>query len=243
MTQVENEKLTADAVLRDREAYLRQLYTSFVPMWGKLWDGESEESALFELERTKTATLSGDNRGARRRRKQEIGRRVACEDDSSAVVNGEDDDDGGDANKDHHGKTQSQGQDQGQEKRNADKNNDGNGNGDSTKQRPTMWWRGADAPHIWKGPPTAVAAAAGRRSTPGARFVPAERALLDGLEPQAVSVGRLSREYLALLGLPHESIRDMYEKVSECGGSACLRSEPQNWSTCCLPQQSGYYGR
>lgn len=102
-----------------------------------------------------------------------------------------------------------------------DQTNDDGG----TKQRPTMWWRGADAPHIWTGPRkhgAAPAPAGCRRSattmngklTPGARFVPAEQALLDGLEPQAMTVGRLSREYLTLLGLPYESIRDMFQKAS-----------------------------
>lgn len=220
-TQVEDEKLAAEAVLRDREAYLRQLYTSFVPMWGRLWEEEEEEleESAFGLEDADATTaVSGDDEegGGRRRREQEIGRRVGGEDDDSNV----DVNDGGNTDG-HHGKPQGQGQ----ENNNTDNSND-NGNSNSnggTQQRPTMWWRGADAPHIWKGPPKA-AAAASRKSLPGARFVPAERALLDSLEPQAVSVGRLSREYLALLGLPYESVRDMYEKASAAVVGACVSS-------------------
>lgn len=199
----------------------------------------------------------GRGRGKRREwEQQEMGRGIAGEgDDGSKVdnVKGEGEGEGDDANghrRHHHSMSQTQGQGEGEEKMNADNSNgggggNGNGNrngngGNSTKQRPTMWWRGADAPHIWKGPPnTAAAGGAGRRSTPGARFVPAERALLDSLEPQAVSVGRLSRKYLALLGLPHESIRDMLEKASAAVVCGCVctwvRGCVGGWVRACVP--------
>ena len=187
MPQVEDEKKAAEALLREREAYLRQLYTSFVPLWGKLWEEESEESKL-EVQSTTPGEEASTEVGREEREQKTRGARE-CKDDWNS---------------------------------NSSDDEDGNSSG-SRQQRPTMWWRGADAPHIWKGPskPAAAVAAwgchrAGQASgklAPGARFVPAERALLDGLEPQAVSVGRLSREYLALLGLPHESIRDMYKKA------------------------------
>ena len=192
--QVEDERLATEAALRDREAYLRQLYTSFVPLWGKLWEEEPEESE-FELEGASTATSreEGRGRGGQKSRRVENG-------ESDHSIGGRDDDTA---------------RGEGQESSNDSDRS-------ITQQRPTMWWRGADAPHMWKGPPKPTVGAAGcHRSTsasgkltPGARFVPAERALLDGLEPQAVSVGRLSKEYLTLLGLPHESVRDMYEKAS-----------------------------
>lgn len=189
--------------MRDREAYLKQLYTSFVPLWGSLWEEEPEESE-FELEGAPTAMSREEERAGR---EQKTRGREEVEDGFIFSPNG-----GADGCTDGH-----------------DDNAPGEHQGTSnehdrsiTQQRPTMWWRGADAPHIWKGPPKPPVAAAGcHRSTsasgkltPGARFVPAERALLDGLEHQAVSVGRLSREYLTLLGIPHESIRGMYEKAS-----------------------------
>lgn len=199
--QIEDETLAAEAVLRDREAYLSQLYTSFVPLWGKYWE-EGSEAPLQGLEaqgERLAAVLGGDPR-------LEMEEAVGVEgdvDDRHLNANFDDDNvhlDGVD--------------------RRDQTNDDG-----ETKQRPTMWWRGADAPHIWTGPrkPGAAPASAGRRRsattmngrlTPGARFVPAEQALLDGLEPQAMTVGRLSREYLTLLGLPYESIRDMFQKAS-----------------------------
>lgn len=189
--------------MRDREAYLRQLYTSFVPLWGKLWEEEPEEEA-FELGDAATAT---SREGGRRGRERKTRSREEVEGGSSFNSDGEADGSIGGLDDEAQGN--------GQEISNEHDRS-------ITQQRPTMWWRGADAPHIWKGPPKPTVAATGcHRSTsasgkltPGARFVPAERALLDGLEPQAVSVGRLSREYLTLLGLPHESIRDMYEKAS-----------------------------
>lgn len=127
--RVEAEILAGEAMLKEREAYLQGLYTSFVPLWGGTLDGTPPEE---------------EARGA------------------------------------------------------------------EEGSKPTMWWKGADAPQIWAGPrePHRVP-----RPKPGLRFVPHARVLLDGLETQAVSVGRLSREYLALLGLPYESIRDMYEQV------------------------------
>lgn len=192
--------------MRDREAYLRQLYTSFVPLWGKLWEEEPEESG-FDLQGAPTAMSREEGRG-RGEQETRCREREEVEDGSIRNVNGDPDGSADDHDEDT---ARCEGQ----------QNGDGSDHS-ITQQRPTMWWRGADAPHIWKGPPKPTVATAGcHRSTsasgkltPGARFVPAERALLDGLEPQAVSVGRLSKEYLALLGLPHESIRDMYEKAS-----------------------------
>lgn len=212
MAQVKDERLAAEAALRDREAYLRQLYTSFVPLWGKLWEGEPEESG-FELEGAPTVMSREEGRGGgekktRPREKVADGSISNRNGESDGSVDGQDDDNA---------------RGEGQEKSNKTDRS-------ITQQRLTVWWRGADAPYIWKGPQKPTVAAAGcHRSisasgklTPGARFVPAERALLDGLEPQAVSVGRLSKEYLTLLGLPHASIRDMYEKVS----AAVLRYYP-----------------
>lgn len=219
MSQVEDERLAAEKVLRDREAYLRQLYTSFVPLWGKLWEEEPEE---FELAPVDTpAETSRDERRVggdqRARCREEVGDGFISNHDGDAdgTVDGHDDD-------------AASGEDQ--------ENSNGRSDRNVTQQRPTMWWRGADAPHIWKGPPKPTVAAAGcHRSTsasgkltPGARFVPAERVLLDGLEPQAVSVGRLSKEYLTLLGLPHESIRDMYEKASIAVLCYCSPPFPNN---------------
>lgn len=51
------------------------------------------------------------------------------------------------------------------------------------------------------------------RRVPESRLAPHTQAILDGIEPQPFSVGKLSREFLSLLGLPHESIRDMYKQV------------------------------
>lgn len=204
MPQVEDERLAAEAIWRDKEAYLKQLYTSFVPLWGELWEEDSEEAG-FELEGA-PKVISREERGGRM--KQEARGRKDVEGGSISSPNGET---GGSVD----------GLDD--KARGQGRENSNEGDRSITQQRPTMWWRGADAPHIWRGPskPTVAAAAGCHRSTsangkltPGARFVPAERALLDGFEPQAVSVGRLSREYLTLLGLPHESIRDMYEKAS-----------------------------
>lgn len=135
--EVEEEKREAETALRERETYLRDLYTSFVPLWEEatsdtspadapLGEGEGEEGR------------AGDRRGA--------------------------------------------------------------------------WWTGADAPKIWSGPSASCPQLP--KARPGPRFVPHAQALLDGLDPQHVSLGRLSREYLALLDLPHESIRDMYDKVN-----------------------------
>ena len=139
---IEAEKRAAETVIREREAYLRDLYTSFAPLWGAAaWDKNASEDVEDGL--------------------VGVGGAGVCE--------GE------------HG-------------------------------NPTEWWRGADAPHIWAGPKTPCLRAP--RLSPGSRFVPHAQAVLDGLEPQAVSVGRLSREYLVLLGLPHESVQDMYEKAS-----------------------------
>ena len=135
--EIERERRAAEAVVRQREEYLRDLYTSFVPLWGAAaWDNASEGM--------------GDG-----------------------VVSSDVEDE---------------------------------------PKKPTGWWRGADAPHIWAGPKTPCLRAP--RLTPGSRFVPHAQAVLDGLEPEAVSVGRLSREHLVLLGLPHESIQDMYDKAS-----------------------------
>ena len=62
MPQVEDERLAAQAVLRDREAYLRQLYTSFVPLWGKLWEEEPEESEIALVD-TPTVTSREERKG------------------------------------------------------------------------------------------------------------------------------------------------------------------------------------
>lgn len=132
--EVEDESRLAEAALRERAAYLRELYTSFIPLWAGM-----EHTVSQELE------------GAP-------------------------------------------------------------GEGGGKMGRPTVWWKGADAPQIWAGP--SVPYPRVPRLRPGSRFVPHARAVLDGLEPQAMSVGKLSREYLALLGLPHESIRGMYEQAS-----------------------------
>lgn len=51
------------------------------------------------------------------------------------------------------------------------------------------------------------------KATPGPRFVPHAQAVLDSIDPQPVTVGRLSREFLNLLDLPHEAIRDIYNQV------------------------------
>lgn len=80
------------------------------------------------------------------------------------------------------------------------------------EERPTIWWKGADARQIWVGPNEPWRRVP--RFRPGSRFVPHARALLDGLEPQSVCLGKLSRKYLALLGLSHEAILEMYKKVS-----------------------------
>lgn len=194
--------------MRDREAFLQELYTPFVPLWADLWDEEAGEDSEEDdgwskqvgfqpSEGGKVAPIIAGEEG----REQE-----GAEDEVVGEGGGEHDD------FDH-------------------PKQEGDGVTSvaitctgSVKQKPTMWWRGADAPHIWKGPPTPKAAAAAAKCrrvgggangklTPGARFVPAERALLDYLEPQTMSVGRLSREYLSLLGLPYESVRDMFEKV------------------------------
>ncbi len=187
--QVEDEKKAAEALLREREAYLRQLYTPFVPMWRELWEEGSTEAR---------PELQGGEGGGTSNEERRVG-----------VENGQQKTGGGGEGEDDVGLDSAVDAEE--------------GDGGRPQQRPTMWWRGADAPHIWKGPPDPAEAAAAwgcRRATPasgrlapGARFVPAERALLDGLDPQPVSVGRLSREYLALLGLPHESVRDMYKKA------------------------------
>lgn len=79
--------------------------------------------------------------------------------------------------------------------------------------RPTMWWKGVDAQQIWRGPKPPPSNLAKPR--PGPRFVTHAQGLLDCLEPQAMSMERLSREYLALLGLPYDSTRKMYEKVRQ----------------------------
>lgn len=75
-------------------------------------------------------------------------------------------------------------------------------------------WRGkdTDAPLIWSGPTGLCSRAS--KPTPGSRFVPYARAILDELETQPTSVGRLSREFLNLLGLPHACVRDMYKQAS-----------------------------
>ena len=144
--EVEGERRAAEAVVREREEYLRDLYTSFDPLWGAVaWENDAAASKGI-VEDGAVVPVEGDG------------------------VEGE------------------------------------NGN------KPTAWWRGADAPHIWAGPKTPRLRAP--RLSPGSRFVPHAQAVLDGLEPQAVSVGRLSREYLVLLGLPHESVQDMYDKAS-----------------------------
>lgn len=156
--EVENERRAAEAITREREAYLRDLYTSFDPLWGAAAWGNAPP-----------------------------------EDKPDGVTGGTGGNTGGDTG----------------------------GNTGGGYRTPTGWWRGADAPHIWAGPKTPCSRAP--RLTPGSRFVPHAQAVLDGLEPQAVSVGRLSREYLVLLGLPHESVQDMYEKVKEkqlCGVDA-----------------------
>lgn len=191
-SQVEAERLAAEAILRNKEAYLRQLYASFVPLWAKLWEEEPEESG-FEFEDGPTAMWREEGNGGKGRETRggetiKHGFRFNSDGEADGNID------------DHDHKARGKRQEDSDE---SDRS--------ATLQRPTMWWRGADAPHIWKGPPKP---AVNGKLAPGARFVPAERALLDGLEPQTVSVGRLSKEYLTLLGLPHESIRDMYEKAS-----------------------------
>lgn len=138
--KTEEEMRAAETALREREKYLRDLYTSFVPLWREETSGTSPVGVPREEgeEEEGGEGIAEDRRGA--------------------------------------------------------------------------WWTGADAPKIWSGP--SVPCPRLPKTRPGPRFVPHARALLDGLDPQHVSLGRLSREYLALLDLPHESIRDMYDKVS-----------------------------
>lgn len=173
--EIEDERRAAEAVVREREEYLRDLYTSFAPLWGAAAWGNG---------------TMGDGGAA------------------TGSGGGADDDDGG-----------------------------GGAEGESAN-KPTGWWRGADAPHIWAGPKTPRSRAP--RPSPGSRFVPHAQAVLDGLEPQAVSVGRLSREYLVLLGLPHESVQDMYEKASSVTVRYVLPVIPgpffctiRTWFYCC----------
>lgn len=79
------------------------------------------------------------------------------------------------------------------------------------KRRAACWWKGADPPLVWGGP--TVQCGWISKKWPVARFVPHARPVLDGLDTQPVSVGRPSREFLNLLSLPHESVRDMYNQV------------------------------
>lgn len=83
---------------------------------------------------------------------------------------------------------------------------DGGGGG----SRPTAWWQGADVPQIWEGPRTPYRSTSKQRERP--RLTPNADTDIDGLNIQAVSVGKMTREVLTLLGLPRESVRDMYEQ-------------------------------
>lgn len=133
--QLEAEKRAAEVASREHEAYLRELYTPFTPLWGWMWNTLSSEEGQ-------------------------------CGEGSE----------------------------------------DGGGGG----SRPTTWWRGADAPQIWGGPRTPCRSTSKQRPRP--RPTPNADTDIDGLNMQTVSVGRMSREVLTLLGLPRESVRDMYEE-------------------------------
>lgn len=152
--EVEAEKRAAETALREREAYLRDLYTSFVPLWG---------------EETSDTSAAGAPRG------------------------------------------------------------EGEGEEGGLENRRGVWWTGADAPKNWGGP--SVPWPRLSKASPGPRFVPHAQALLDSLEPQHVSLGRLSREYLALLDLPHDSIRDMYDQVSTRPWKMQTGTNKQDWHT------------
>lgn len=86
------------------------------------------------------------------------------------------------------------------------------GEGKEQERHALRGWKDTDVPLIWGGP---TGLFSGRsKATPGSRFVPYARAILDELETQPTSIGRLSREFLNLLGLPYACVRDMYKQVN-----------------------------
>lgn len=133
--QLEAEKRAAEMASREREAYFRELYTPFTPLWGWMWNTLSSEEGQ-------------------------------CGEGSK----------------------------------------DGGGGG----SRSTAWWQGADAPQIWGRPRAPCRSTSKQRARP--RPTPNPDTDIDGLNMQTVSVGKMTREVLTLLGLPRESVRDMYEQ-------------------------------